>query len=247
METQNKYLLLARRAREEDNAEDARKYYDMVRTEDPENAEAKFFYSYYRMFSDTKGHAYSNYVNFCKGIKPTTSMILGSEDTADEKKKFLLTIVDCLEDAFDAAVSANRDIGAQNGLEILSAYKTTKSELISTMMKNFGDDVDVLLAHYNFKVYEAEHGSYGHEHMIKYNLGDEIESKYANEPRLMEFAVKVWKDNIAKQQHAWGTSSAKECPGYPEKYAEKVKKYEPSYQMPSRTQSQICCIKFGKK
>ena len=48
MEAQNKYLVLARRAREEGNAEDARRYYDILRTEDPDNAEAKFFYSYYR-------------------------------------------------------------------------------------------------------------------------------------------------------------------------------------------------------
>ena len=30
MENQNKYLLLARRAREENNVEDAKKYYDIV-------------------------------------------------------------------------------------------------------------------------------------------------------------------------------------------------------------------------
>ena len=39
--------------------EEYKKYYDMVRTEDPDNVEAKFFYSYYRMFSDTQGHAYN--------------------------------------------------------------------------------------------------------------------------------------------------------------------------------------------
>ena len=43
----SKYLKLARTAREEDNSEDAKRYYDMVRTEDPENGEAKFFYAYY--------------------------------------------------------------------------------------------------------------------------------------------------------------------------------------------------------
>lgn len=246
MENQNKYLLLARRAREEDNAEDARKYYDMVRTEDPDNVEAKFFYSYYRMFSDTKGHAYSNFLNFCKGIKSTLSMIMSSTDSEDEKKKFILTIITCLEETYDSAKSANSDIGGDNGRSIVSTYRTTMTELFSTIIGKYGNDVDILLAYYTFKLYETTF-DFEHSHMSKYKLGDEIESKYSSEPKLMAFALKVWKDNIAKQQYAWGTSAAKECSGYPEKYAEKIKKYDPTYQIPAKTQAQVCCIKFGKK
>ena len=37
MENTEKYLTLARRAREDDNVEDARKFYDMVRTENPDD------------------------------------------------------------------------------------------------------------------------------------------------------------------------------------------------------------------
>ena len=246
MENQNKYLLLARRAREEDNAEDAKKYYDIVRTEDPDNVEAKFFYSYYRMFSDTKGHAYSNFINFCKGIKSTLSMVMSSTDSEDEKKKFILTIITCLEGTKDSAASANRDIGGNNGASITSTYRATMNEIFSTIMGKYGDDVDILLAYYEFKDYEIRFDSM-HSHMLKYKLGDEIESKYSSEPKLMAFALKVWKDNIAKQQYEWGTSAAQECPGYPEKYAEKIKKYDPAYQMPAVTRSQVGCIQFGKK
>ena len=45
-----KYLKLARTARDENNGEDAKKFYDMVRVEDPENGEAKFFYQYYSLY-----------------------------------------------------------------------------------------------------------------------------------------------------------------------------------------------------
>ena len=246
MENQNKYLLLARRAREEDNAEDAKKYYDMVRTEDPDNVEAKFFYSYYRMFSDTQGHAYNNYINFCKGIKSTVSMVMDSNDSEAEKKTFLLTIINCLEETRASAHSANKNIGGNNGSSITSTYRTTMSELFSAIMSKYGNDVDILLVYYEFKEFETRF-DFMHSHMLKYKLGDEIESKYSSEPKLMEFALKVWKDNIAKQQYEWGTSAAKECPGYPEKYAEKIKKYDPDYQMPAVTRSQVGCIQFGKK
>ena len=147
MENQNKYLLLARRAREEDNAEDAKKYYDMVRTEDPDNAEAKFYYSYYRMFSDTQGHAYSNYVDFCKGVKPTISMVIASDDTDSEKKAFLKTMLNCLEDTYSAASSANRNIGGSHSIDIRMLYNDTKETIVSKFLSKYGeDDVDLLVA-----------------------------------------------------------------------------------------------------
>lgn len=42
-----KSLVLARRAREENNSENAEKYYGMVLQEDPNNWEAAFFQGYY--------------------------------------------------------------------------------------------------------------------------------------------------------------------------------------------------------
>ncbi len=60
-----KYLTLAKRARSENNSEDAMKYYDMVRTEDPDNKEARFFYPYYRLWEAKKGDWYKVYIDFC--------------------------------------------------------------------------------------------------------------------------------------------------------------------------------------
>lgn len=60
-----KYLTLAKRAHAENNSSDAKKYYDMVRTEDPENKEARFFYPYYRLWESTKGDWYTVYIDFC--------------------------------------------------------------------------------------------------------------------------------------------------------------------------------------
>ncbi len=60
-----KYLTLARRAREENNSEDAKKFYDMVRTEAPDNKEARFFFQLYRLWESKKGEWYSVYIDFC--------------------------------------------------------------------------------------------------------------------------------------------------------------------------------------
>lgn len=241
----NKYLLLARRAREENNAEDAKKYYDMVRTEDPDNAEAKFFYSYYRMFSDTQGHAYDNFSNFCSGIKSTVAMILASNDSLEEKTAFFKTIIECAKTARESASRANIAIGGSNGGAIVRTYRIAMNELFAAIIVECRNDIDILFAYYEFKVYEADRDS-KHGYMTKYTLADEIESKFPSEPKLMAFALKLWKDTIASQQKYYGGTAAQECLGYPEKYAEKVKKYEPDYQMPPKAQGRGC-ITIGKK
>lgn len=46
---ESNYLKLARQAREENNSEDAKRFYDMARVDDPENLEAKYYYAYYNL------------------------------------------------------------------------------------------------------------------------------------------------------------------------------------------------------
>ncbi len=41
-----KYLKLARQARRENNAEDAKRFYDIIRVENPDDGEAKYFYTF---------------------------------------------------------------------------------------------------------------------------------------------------------------------------------------------------------
>ena len=76
-----KYLELARRAREENNTEDAKKYYDMARTENPDNTEARFFYPYYRLWESTKGAWYTAYIDFCNSAINIIKS-LGKDDEA---------------------------------------------------------------------------------------------------------------------------------------------------------------------
>lgn len=59
-EETERYLLLAQRAKEENNAENAVKYYSLVAEEDPNNWEAAFFVAYFQyMKSDQKAGAYA--------------------------------------------------------------------------------------------------------------------------------------------------------------------------------------------
>lgn len=54
-EENEKYLILARRAKEEDNAANAIKYYSLVAEENPQNWEAAFFVTYYQYMTNGEG------------------------------------------------------------------------------------------------------------------------------------------------------------------------------------------------
>ncbi len=90
----NKYLKMARQAREEDNAEDAKKFYDMARTEDPDNAEAKFFFQYYSLMDCKNGEIPVKYDNVEKSAYSTIKMLGKSDYTAEDKFDLLSQIVD---------------------------------------------------------------------------------------------------------------------------------------------------------
>ncbi|MBO5897565.1 MAG: hypothetical protein J6R04_00990 [Clostridia bacterium] len=229
MENRNKYLLLARRAREEDNSEDAKRYYDMVRTEDPDNAEAKFFYSYYRLMDGTVGEAGSKYDAMCKGVNTTISLILESDASDEEKKALVLAILAHLEKARIAIVNNAPGSASVNIQEI-------KKSIFAKYIEAFGEDNDIM-----FEVYRFKKDFESRSMKEKYEFGDEIESKFASVPQIMALALDLWKKCVAEQQTYYNTREAIECKGMAEKYAEKIKKYDPTYVMPKKAG----CISFG--
>ena len=78
-------------------------------------------------------------------------------------------------------------------------------------------------------------GEYG------YDLGDAIAKCFPNSKELMLKAVEYWKNAIVYQQTYYNTSWARENKGYPAKYAEKIKKYEPTYEIPKKAG----CVTLG--
>ena len=237
MENQNKYLLLARRARAEDNAEDAAKYYDMVRTEDPDNAEAKFFYSYYRMFSDTKGHAYGNFVSLCNGVAHTIEMVMASDDSDEDKKSFIEIVFICIREAMLSAWRADLDIHGGNLTGLHSTYFETIKTIAEMHANSYGEN-----EYFMAEVYDAQ-SNLLHIPSKLYDLADEIETKYPSNSELMETAVKIWKKGIdLHQEYQYFPWDEKEKSRNADvaKYAAKIRKYEQTYVTPKKAG----CIKF---
>lgn len=166
----NKNLTLARRAREEGNAEDARRFYDMVRTDDPENVEARFFYAYYRLWDGTKGEAYNDFIKFCNSTKSIVEAVAASDAEAEDKVKMLTDMQECIK-GLPAAMS---------GIQVELWKVAPESEKTK----------------YNRQKKDCENMGI----QCIYHLGDAIEACFADNIEAQAVAVAAWKSGVAVQQ-----------------------------------------------
>ena len=205
---ESKYLKLARQARAENNSEDAKNYYAKVREEDPENGEAKYFHAYYSLYSGTNKELCSRFINLCKSLPSSISLIKESPLGKDEQLKSIKEIVD-------------------------SFVPETWAENKYMNSKNAGNS--------NFRVFdynEIKACCVAGMKALK-DLGDKINELYSPDPLAKNLAVSAWKEYVALSQK-WYAYAVK---GDAEVYAEKIKKYDPSYQMPKKAG----CISFSNK
>lgn len=92
----NKLLVLATRARKEDNTEDAKKYHELAMIEDPTNWESAFYASYYRLMDSPIAQLPETLKNFNSRAISSLELIFSKEfkgnvrDTVDD---FLLATV----------------------------------------------------------------------------------------------------------------------------------------------------------
>ena len=108
-EEAKKALVLARRARENDNAENAQKFYGIVMQEAPDNWEASFFYSYYQATQSTMANISVAANTFKNGLDSNLQLIIVLPDE-NEVDSALSTVVEYskkLVDMFSVAALKN--------------------------------------------------------------------------------------------------------------------------------------------
>ena len=201
---ESKYLKLARQAREENNSEDAKKYYDMVRTDEPENVEAKFFYAYYSLYEGKNGEIPTRFVNLCKSVLSSVKMIAGSDTEKTEKIQLMKTVLNTF---VPETWSMNRYMNHKNHeTKVGDQYVQVFSSKDITSCGKTGMDT------------------------LK-QLGDSLAVSFGegDADGLMLAAI-AWKEFVALSQkwYAWAVK------GEAEAYAEKIKAAEPDYEMPKK-------------
>lgn len=168
-----KYLKLARTAREEDNTEDAKRYYDMVRTDDPENGEAKFFFAFYSLYEGKNGEIPKRFSNLCGGLKSSIKLV--KESDSDEAEK--LSIISAILGAFVPETWAN------------NRYMNNKNRETKV-----GDSYVAVFSN-------SQITSVSKEGMATLkDIGDYVASIYSSSPEGMKLAVSAWKEYVSLAQ-----------------------------------------------
>ena len=169
----DKYLKLARTAREEDNTEDAKRYYDMVRTEDPENGEAKFFYTYYALYEGKNGEIPKRFSNLCTVLKSAIKMVMETENSTEEKLKDCHTIL-------------NHFVPVTWTLNSYMNKKNHETKIGNSHVQVFGYSQIAGVSKEGMKNLK--------------DIGDYLETIFASSPEGMKLATMAWKEYVTLAQ-----------------------------------------------
>lgn len=129
----NKYLNAARVAKEENNYTDAKRFYEMVKMDDPENGEAKYFYAYYTILEGTKGEVKRNYGDFVN-VVGTSIKAIGNSDMLDNEKAIILQEM--------ASVAKQLPVFVLNVLNSIKEPVQLSNQKSLSMLYSFGDSIE---------------------------------------------------------------------------------------------------------
>lgn len=173
---ENKYLKLARQARNENNSDDAKTFYNNVRIEQPDNGEAKYFYAFYDLMCCQNKEIYSKFIYLTNALIPSIQLVAKSDSAASEKFETIGEIVD----SFVPRVWAlNRFMNEKNH----------STKIGNTYVKVFDDSTIKEISKSGMTSLK--------------NLGDEIDKLFPNDPDAKRLSCVSWKEYVSLSQTWW--------------------------------------------
>ena len=194
---------LARRSRDDNDSENAQKYYEMILPEDPNNWEAAFYSVYFKAMN-------------CK-IAQIRSAAISVSNCIDTVLKLIQNYVEDIA-AQDAAVG-----------EVTVRCTVIAQMLFTGAMSHYaGIDYSI-----RDKYQQEMINNCCAARDIDYTLGNQIESIFNGHEALHGFSVTAWKNGINFHKSLMKDFANKELnKSEIMGYADKIKKYEPDYQPP---------------
>lgn len=195
---------IARRAKNDNNAESAEKYYDMILVEDPASWEAAFYVVYFKALK-------------CKIIEIQSAAIAvnNSLDTVFELIK--INVCDEVEQETAVTEAATRVIDI--------------CDLLFNGAKNHFEGIDLQIRHnYNQEYLNNAFASFN----TLYSLGDILEIYFGDKKYVSDLSVLSWKSGISFHNQIINLLADKESNEIIIiLYKDKIKKYDTSYQVPA--------------
>jgi tetratricopeptide (TPR) repeat protein len=204
---------IARRAKDDNNAENAAKYYDMILIEDPTSWEATFYVVYFKALG-------------CKifEIQSAAISVNNCLDTVFELIKENVTIETELEKTITEVALRVIDI----------------SDMLFNAASNHYFNIDIQIRNnYNQEYINNAFASFN----TLYNLGDILEINFADKKYVANIVVNAWKSSISFHNRIINLLADKEGNKKRiALYEDKIKKYDSSYQAPPVPTSGGCYV-----
>lgn len=201
-ELENLYQI-ARRAKDDNNGENAAKYYDMILVKDPMSWEAAFYVVYFKAMECKIAQIQSAGISVANCVDSVLKLIRDNVDGKEEQVK---------------------------SVQEVAMRCTLISDMLYNGAKNHYNDIDIQI---RSKYVQEMYNNCLAAVRIMYILGDSIDSLFENYEELHMVAASAWKAGIVKDRKlVYGDSKLihESVDRYFE-YAKKVKKYDSSYEI----------------
>jgi len=200
----NNLYQIARRAKNDNNAESAVKYYDMILVEDPASWEATFYVVYFRALQ-------------CK--------IIEIQSAAISVNNCIDTVLTLIRD------NVSEETEQEKALNEVASRVISISDMLFNGAKNHYEGIDAQIrANYIQEYVNNAFASF----QTLYSLGDSLEIYYGEKKYACDLAVLAWKSGVKSHNAVIPLLDNKE-PNKEEirNYADKITKYDSSYQIPA--------------
>lgn len=211
-ELKNLYQI-ARRAKDDNNGENAAKYYDMILVKDPTSWEASFYLVYFRAMECKIAQIQSAGISVGNCVDTVLKLIKDHvEEKEDQEKAVMEVALRC------TLISSMLYNGAKNHYEGIDL--SIRNNYIQEMVNNCCAARDIM-----------------------YILGNNIESLFGDNEKLQMTAASAWKDGISKHNGLMSSFANKEANKNDIlHYVSKVQKYDSSYQTPTIDTTSGCYV-----
>ncbi len=202
-ELKNLYQI-ARRAKDDNNGENAAKYYDMILVKDPTSWEASFYVVYF---------------------KATECKIAQIASAAYSVKNCIGTVLNLIKDYVPDLEEQKKDVA-----EVVLRCSLISSMLFNGAMNHYNGISKDIQQNYNQETLDRLCAARD----ILYTLGNTIEEKFGDDTALCEAAAEAWKLGIEQHKKSMPLFANKTANhNIILDYAKKINKYDSSYTAPA--------------
>lgn len=206
-ELKNLYQI-ARRAKDDNNGENAAKYYDMILVKDPSSWEATFYVVYFKAMEYKIAQIQSAGASVANCIHTVLKLIKDNISDKEEQKKAYTEVADRV---MIIAIMLYNDA------------------------KNHYDGIDIQIRDRYFQKWINNAFS---AMTCLYTLGDNLELLFGTEPDANTLSVSAWKQGVIWHQALIGSLEFKEGERYTVyQYTSKINKYDNTYTAPQESGS----------